>query len=82
MQLLLDSLPILLIIGLFLLFLRWVFRKLDPPAEVDESLKAKSEAYAKWMNTKSDEDYQKYLELREERKRIVEERGYQNIWEK
>ena len=82
MDLLLSLLPFLLFFGMVLLFYRWVLRKLDPPEEVDESLEAKSEAYAKWMKTKSDEDYQRYLELKEERKRVVEERGYQNIWEK
>ena len=80
MDLILSLLPFLVLFGLVLLFYRWVLR--EKPEEEDESLKAKSDAYAKWMKTKSDEDYQRYLELKEERKRIVEERGYQNIWEK
>ena len=60
-----SFLPFIAVIVGFMFFIKWLFRDKEPI--VDESLKAKSEAYAKWMKTKSDEDYQKYLELKEVR---------------
>ena len=77
---------IILPIALYLLGLlvAWVIRSLkrEKRPDLDESLRAKSEAYAKWMKTKTDEDYQIYLELKEAREKDVEERGYRSIYDK
>jgi len=71
----------LLAIVLFIAFIAWLVRKDNKPAPVDESLRAKSEAYAKWMKTKTDEDYQIYLELKEAREIDKKKRGIKNLYD-
>ena len=74
-------LPFLLVIVLFIAFIAWLLRKADQPAEVDESLRAKSDAYAKWMKTQTDEDYKIYLELKEAREIDKKKRGIKNLYD-
>ena len=79
----LELLPFLLILGIPIAFIVWIIKKayFSEESEVDESLRAKSEAYAKWMKTKSDEDYQKYLELKEARELDKKKRGITNLYD-
>jgi len=75
-----ELLPFLIVILLFIAFIAWLFREREP--EIDESLKAKSDAYAKWMKTKTDEDYKIYLELKEAREIDKKKRGIKNLYDK
>ncbi len=67
----------LFVFGIPIALFVWMIRAIyfPKPPEVDESLRAKSEAYAKWMKTQSDEDYQRYLELKEAREIDKKKRG-------
>lgn len=74
-----ELLPFLIVILLFIAFIAWLFREREP--EIDESLKAKSDAYAKWMKTQTDEDYKIYLELKEAREIDKKKRGIKNLYD-